>query len=108
MLIDLATAAAQLGVSRRTLEREAADGRLAIVRIRGRRMVEPAELQRYVAEATCRSGARETGGKSELASAVAALSSVCLREPREPTRGTSKLRSTAGRSKLRLVGSTTR
>ena len=106
MLLTLPEAAGLLRVSVRTLEREAAAGRLCIVRVRRRRLVEEGELGRYVA--ACRSGERESGGKSESASAVAALSSGFLRPQPEPTRGRSKLRSCAARSRLKLGGSTTR
>lgn len=50
-LLTLAEAADRLRVSVRTIEREAADGRLALVRIRSRRMIDPFELARYIAAA---------------------------------------------------------
>ena len=48
-LLTISEAAERLRVSVRTLEREARDGRLAIVRIRSVRLVAPAELDRYIA-----------------------------------------------------------
>jgi excisionase family DNA binding protein len=108
-LLTLQEAAARCRVSVRTLEREAAEGRLAIVRIRTRRLIEPGELDRYIAASRqCQSAARATDGKSESAQALAAaLSSAFRPAPPAPTRRRSKLRSAAGSSPLRLVGSTT-
>ena len=49
MLLTVAEAAEQLRVSVRTVEREAAAGRIALVRIRSRRLIDQAELARYIA-----------------------------------------------------------
>lgn len=109
MLITLPEAAARLRVSLRTLEREVADGRLAIVRIRTRRMVDPAELARYIAAASqaqpCQSASEATATKCASASAVAhALNALFRPAPRSPTRGRSKSRLAVPASTLRLVG----
>ena len=110
-LLTLPEASARLRVSVRTLEREAAEGRLAIIRIRSRRLIEPAELDRYLAAqrvAPCPSDARETAGRSASAQALAsALSNAFRPAPRAPTRRRSRLLSDADSSPLRLVGSTT-
>ena len=110
-LLTLQEAAAHLRVSVRTVEREAADGRIAIVRVRRRRMVEPAEIARYVAaqrEKPCQSASTGTDGKFDLGwVADAVLSARSRQEPTKPTRSRSKVRSAARRSTLRLVGSRT-
>src|SRR5690349_11275489 len=74
-LLTLAEAADRLQVSVRTLGREAAAGRLAIVQVRSQRRIRPSELERYIAASeatTCQSERREIAGKSESASAMAA------------------------------------
>ena len=93
-------------ISVRTLDREAAAGRLAIVRIRRRKYVRAAELDRYLAAQECRSDATAIAGKSVSASeVVSALSALFPRAHRKPTPSSSK-RSSAGRkSTLRLVAS---
>lgn len=110
-LIPLAEAASFAGgVSVRTLEREHRDGRLAIVRIRAKRFVAQAELDRYIAAQTitCRSESSEIAGKSESASAVASALSALYRPAQpEPTRSRSSIRSAARRSTLRLVADPT-
>lgn len=109
MLLTLPEVAKHLRVSLRTLEREVADGRLAIVRIRTRRMVDPAELARYIAAASqgqpCPSASEETATKSASASAVASVLNALFRPaPPLPTRVRSKSRLAAPASTLRLVG----
>jgi excisionase family DNA binding protein len=49
-LLTLPEAATRMGVSRRTLERLAEEGVLAVVRIRHSTRVEPAELERFIDE----------------------------------------------------------
>lgn len=115
-LLTLPQAAQRLGVSVRTVEREAADGRLALVRIRSRRMVDPAELTRYIAAASsstssptgtspsCPSASEVIATKSASALAAAsALSEHFLRGPRGKTPARSKSRLAARASTLRLV-----
>ena len=108
-LLTLPEAAARCRVSVRTLEREAAEGRLAIIRIRSRRLIEPAELDRYIAASReCPSAAKATAGKCESAQALAsALSSAFRPAPPGPTRRRSKWLSDAASSPLQLVESTT-
>lgn len=49
-LLALDEAAAKLGgISRRTLEREIADGKIAVVEIRGRVMIDAADVPEYIA-----------------------------------------------------------
>ena len=107
LLLTLSEAADRLRVSVRTLEREAADGRLYIVRVRKRRMVETREIDRYIAASTCQSAKKETVGKSVSASAVvAALSSAFRQGQPKKTRSTSKIRlSVATSTPLRVVRS---
>jgi excisionase family DNA binding protein len=110
-LLTLSEAAGRLRVSIRTVEREAADGRLAIVRVRSRRLVDSAELDRYITAQVqpWQSERREPAGKSESAQALAAaLSSAFRPAPPGPTRRRSKLLSESGSSALRLAESTTR
>jgi excisionase family DNA binding protein len=106
-LLTLLEAAEQLRVSVRSIEREAADGRLAIVRIRSRRMVDPAELDRYVADSqvrACQSASEATATRSASASAaVAALSEHFRLAQRSPTPARSRSRLAARASTLRLV-----
>lgn len=114
-LLTLPQAAQRLGVSVRTVEREAADGRLALVRIRSRRMVDPAELTRYIAAASsstssptgtpsCPSASEVIATRSASALAAAsALSEHFLRGPRGKTPARSKSRLAARASTLRLV-----
>ena len=110
-LLTLRAAAELIGgvVSTRTLEREIADGRLAVVRIRSKRFVAESEIRRYIAareERGCQSARSGDAGKSASALETAnALSELYLEAPRRRTRGSSKLRSAARRSTLRLVGS---
>ena len=104
-LLTLSEAAERLRVSPRTLEREAADGRIAVRMIRSVRVVEEAELSRYIAGLPCLSAGRETAGRSGSASVAASvLNAVSRLQLPEPTRGRSKLRSAGRRSTLRLVG----
>jgi excisionase family DNA binding protein len=108
-LLTLAEAAQRLRVSVRTLEREARDGRLALVRIRSVRLVAPAELDRYIAaqeERSCQSAVSASVGKSASALAVVdALSALFPAARSTPTPGRSKLRSSARPSTLRLAAS---
>lgn len=108
-LLTLKEAASRCRVSAKTLLREAADGRLTIVRIRSRQLVEPAELDRYIAASReCPSAAKATAGKCESAQALAsALSNAFRPAPPAPTRRRSKWLSDAASSPLRLVESTT-
>ena len=109
-LLTITEAAQRLRVSVRTLEREAKDGRIAIVHIRSRRMIEPAELLRYIAanqtaEPPCPSASGATATKSASASAAvaAALNERFRQALPSPTRGRSKSRLAAPGSTLRLV-----
>src|SRR5690606_20447676 len=99
MLLTVRETAERLRVSARTVEREIAAGRLSCVRVRSRRLVDPADLAAYISasrEQTCRSESEPTGIKSEYASAVvAALSGLCHPVRSVPTRSRSKLRSSA-------------
>lgn len=106
-LLTIAEAADKLRVSVRTLEREALDGRLAIVRVRSRRLVDSAELERYVAAQTvCQSGGRETAGKyASVLAAARAWKNAYLQVPPAPTRSRSKMRSGASKSRMQLVKS---
>jgi excisionase family DNA binding protein len=108
-LLTLPAAAAQLGVSPRTLEREIAAGRLAVVRIRRARRVEQAEIERYIAAGrqACRSGSAETVGRCASPLAVAdALSALSRQALPELMRARSKRGSTGSGSPLRLVPAT--
>jgi excisionase family DNA binding protein len=93
-VLTIAEAAERLRVSVRTLTREAAEGRLGIIRIRRRLFVKPAELDRYLT--ACQSVSTETAGKSASDLAlVAALSRHYRPAPPEPTRSRSGIRSAA-------------
>ena len=48
MLLSISAAAKQLEVSRRTLEREIADGRLAVIEIRGAVRIDESDLKAYI------------------------------------------------------------
>ena len=89
-LLTIAETAERLRVSARTVEREIAAGRLACVRIRSRRLVDPADLAAYIAasrEQTWQSGSAGTDTRSEYASVVvAALSGLLLRLHRRARR----------------------
>jgi excisionase family DNA binding protein len=50
-LLAIDKAAALVGVSRRTLYREIADGRLRVTKVRGSSFISTVELERYVAQA---------------------------------------------------------
>jgi excisionase family DNA binding protein len=107
-LLTFAEAAQRLRVSVRTVEREAIAGRLAIVRIRSRRFIRADELDRYITAReevqACPSASEATAIRSASALAAAlALSAHFRPAPRSPTRGRSKLRSSAPASTLRLV-----
>jgi excisionase family DNA binding protein len=112
-LLTIVEASQRLRVSVRTVEREAKDGRLAIVHIRSRRMIEPAELLRYIAAnqstaAPCQSENEATATRSASASAVAAALSAHFRQAQpSPTRGRSRSRLAAPASTLRLVADST-
>lgn len=105
-LLTMNDAAKRLGVSVRTVEREVSDGKLAIVRIRSRRKIDPAELDRYIAaNQTCQSAREATATKSASAwAAVNALSEHFQRAQRSQTPARSKSRLAARASTLRLVG----
>lgn len=95
-LLTIPQAAERLSVSRRTVEREIADGRLRAIRVRGLLRVDPADLDAYIREQVhqCRSASVATDGRSESVSAlVAGLSVPFLPVRVAPTRGRSKLRS---------------
>ena len=103
-LLTITEAAQRLHVSVRTLEREVADGKLAIVRVRSRRLVDEAELTRYIAAQSCRYEKSAIAGKSASDWAVAAVLNRLSRQAQpEPTRSRSKFRSAAAKSTLRLV-----
>jgi excisionase family DNA binding protein len=104
-LLTLREAAAELRVSVRTLEREHADGKLAIVKIRSLRMVAREELDRYIA-AQCQSGKSGTAGKSVSGSvADAVLSELSRQLLKERTPSSSKPTSGRRRSTLWLAAS---
>lgn len=104
-LLTLPEAAQRLRVSVRTVEREAAAGRLALVRVRSRRLVPADELARYIAACSCQSASEATATKSASAwAAVNALSEHFRQAQRSPTPARSKSRLAARASTLRLVG----
>ena len=108
-LLTLSEAAQRLRVSVRTLEREARDSRLAIIRIRSIRLVSPDELERYLAAAQDAGRQSVTSarvGRDALVSADVLNALFRQRPPEQPTRGRSKLRSAARRSTLRDLLST--
>jgi len=106
-LLTIAETAERLRVSARTVEREIAAGRLACVRIRSRRLVDPADLAAYIAESRrieCPSASMADAGRfASVSEVAAALSALCPSAPPVRTHSRSKLRSGAARSKLRLV-----
>jgi excisionase family DNA binding protein len=104
MLLTLSDAATRLGVSRKTVEREIADGRLAIVRVRRARKIAPAELDRYIAAQTCHSASTAIDGRCASAWAAAdALSAAFRLAQPAPTRRRSKLVSATSFSHLQRV-----
>lgn len=107
-LLTIHEVADLLRASPRTVDREIAAGRLGIVRIRRRRLIEAAELDRYIAEnrvRECQSDSVAIAGKFDSALAAArALSNVYRQAQPAPTRSPSKLRSGAARLKLHRVG----
>jgi excisionase family DNA binding protein len=105
-LMTLPEAAERLRVSVRSVEREIAAGRLALVRVRSRRLIQAAELTRYIAALTpCQSANEATATKSASASAaVDALSEHFRRAQPSPTPARSKSRLAASGSTLKLVG----
>lgn len=107
-LLTLAEAAQHLRVSLRTVEREAAQGHLAVVRIRSRRMIAPAELTRYIAAhqaPACQSANEAIDTKCASASAAVNVLNAHFRQAQpSPTRARSKSRLAAPASTLRLVG----
>lgn len=110
-MFTVAEAAYILRVSPRTLEREISAGRLAVVRVRRSRRIEPEELRRYIAtgrQVACRSENVETSGRSGSHSAVAdALNDLCQVVLLDMTRARSKRGSSGRGSRLRLVTPTT-
>ena len=111
LLLTIQEAADRCRVSVRTLEREAADGKIALVRIRSKRMIELAELDRYIAEQrgiaqVCQSDAKATATRSASVLAAAnALKRLYQPAPPMPTRSRSKLRCSSAASTLKLVDS---
>lgn len=111
LMLTLSDCAAALQVSERTVRREIAAGRLATVRIRGLIRVRQSALSEYIdrlpSEQTCQSeSSPPVDIRSELLSALAAESAArCRPALPEPTRGRSKMHSSAERSMLRLAGS---
>lgn len=95
-LLTIKEAAEMLRVSTRTIEREASDGRISIVRIRSVRLVAPAELERYI---IAQSQIKSPVVKLET-DAMAAIEGVLSARPRlevvKLTRTRSKLRRYAG------------
>lgn len=103
-LLTITEAAERLHVSVRTLEREVADGRLGIVRVRSRRLVDESELNRYIAAQSCRYEKSVIAGKSASDWVVAAALNRLSRQAQPaPTRSRSKFRSDAARSTMRLA-----
>ncbi|MBI4997818.1 MAG: helix-turn-helix domain-containing protein [Rhodocyclales bacterium] len=82
MLLTIPATAARMGVSRRTVEREIADGRLPVVGVRGARRVDEADLEAYIARSRitntrpCPSENEEIGGMSAFRSAASASSAA--------------------------------
>jgi len=73
-LLTISLAATQLSTSRRTVEREIADGKLAVIRIRGIRRVAQSDLDDYIARQRrgeqCQSTSAATGGTTVSRSAA--------------------------------------
>jgi excisionase family DNA binding protein len=80
-LLTITAAATQLATSRRTIEREIADGKLAVIRVRGSRRVAQADLDSYIArqrrgeqwQSTSAATGGTTGSKSAADRSRAAL-----------------------------------
>jgi excisionase family DNA binding protein len=78
MLLTMPAAADRLGISRRTLEREIADGRISVVEIRGSVRIDEADLSAYIVQQRktkarpCPSENVETDGMSAFKSAASA------------------------------------
>jgi len=112
-MLTLDEVAAKLRVSKKTVEREIRDGRLAAVKIRSRRRVTPESLARYIATqgegAPCQSGSGEIAGKSGFALAADVVLSELSRPASKaaPTRSRSRVRSSAPKPTLQLVGGRT-
>ena len=96
MLLSLPTAAKELGISRRTLEREIADGRLAVVEIRGAVRIDESDLQAYIRQSRitktrpCPSENAATAGMSAYSLAVSESSAALDRLLQKRTRSISK------------------
>lgn len=91
MLLTLPQAAGQLGISRRTLEREIADGRLPVVEIRGAVRIDEADLREYIVAQRktkarpCPSENAATDGMSAFKSAARESSEALARLLRKRT-----------------------
>jgi excisionase family DNA binding protein len=102
-LLTTPEAAAQLGVSRRTIEREIEAGVLAYVNVRGAKRITPDDLAEYIARnrrytpAPCQSANVVTFGTRASRSAGDALNALLARAGRTPSR--SKRGSATSRSK---------
>jgi excisionase family DNA binding protein len=85
MLLTLPAVALQLGISRRTLEREIADGRVPVVMIRGAVRIDEIDLQAYIQQSRikktrpCPSENAATAGMSAFKSAASASSAALAR-----------------------------
>lgn len=103
-LLTLAEVAERLRVCVRTVEREIAAHRLALVRVRSKRLIRADDLARYISALPCPSASEAPDTKSASASAaVNALSEHFHQALRSPTHARSKSRLAARASTLRLV-----
>ena len=96
MLLSLPEAARLLTISRRTLEREIADGRLAVVEIRGSVRIDETDLQDYIRKSRtikarpCPSENAATAGMSAFSSAARESSAALARLLQKRTRSITK------------------
>gem|GEM_PF-6020093 len=108
-MLTLATVAARLACSERTVRREIAAGRIAAVRIRGLLRVTESALTAYIdalpRETPCPSADSPTADIRSESQSLAAnvLSARCPPELPVPTRGRSKMHYSAARSTFRQV-----
>lgn len=91
MLLTLPAAAERLSLSRRTIEREIAAGRLAVVQIRGAVRIDEADLEAYIQQSrttrapSCPSENEAIDGMSAFKSAARESSEVLARLLRKRT-----------------------
>lgn len=100
-LLTITAAAERLGVSRRTVEREIADGALAVIEIRGLRRIDANDIDSYLSARKitrvkpCPSENVETLGMSAFRSAAKESSALLDRLLQKRTRSTTKRNSAA-------------